>query len=96
MVRDRDRSYDVDFIRRARRIKIKAVLTPVCAPWVNANAERVVGTPRLEGVASMIRLSESHLRTVLVEGSGSVQRQGRVVAWPVPGGVHRRQEREAA
>ncbi len=66
-MRDRDRSYGGAFIARARRIGIKTVLTPVCAPKANAIAERVVGTPRRECVDHIIPLSERHLRVVLVE-----------------------------
>ena len=67
LIRDRDRSYGGDFIARARRIGIKTVLTPVCAPKANAIAERVVGTLRRECVDHIIPLSERHLRAVLVE-----------------------------
>ena len=116
LIRDRDRSYGGDFIERARRIGIKTVLTPVCAPKANAIAERVVGTLRRDCVDHIIPLSERHLRTVLVEyveyynatrphrtleletpdGPRQVQRDGRVVARPVLGGIHHRYEREAA
>ena len=116
LIRDRDRSYGGDFIERARRIGIKTVLTPVCAPKANAIAFAFGGTLRRECVDHIIPLSERQLRAVLVEyveyynatrphrtleletpdGPRQVQRDGRVVARPVLGGIHHRYEREAA
>jgi len=40
LIRDRDRSYGRDLVRRARAIGIETVLTPVQAPQANAVAER--------------------------------------------------------
>lgn len=46
LIRDRDRCYRIDFIAKASRIGIHAVLAPVHAPNANAIAERVIGTLR--------------------------------------------------
>ena len=67
LIRDRDRSYDGDFVRRARAIGIQTVLTPVHAPQANALAERVFGTIRRECLDHLIVLNEAHLRLVLRE-----------------------------
>src|SRR3954469_19723773 len=44
LLRDRDAVYGSEFRRRARRIGIDAVSTPIHAPKANAIAERVIGT----------------------------------------------------
>ena len=67
LIRDRDRSYGGDFVRRARAIGIQTVLTPVHAPQANALAERVFGTIRRECLDHLIVLNEAHLRRVLRE-----------------------------
>ena len=67
LIRDRDRSYGGDFVRRARAIGIQTVLTPVHAPQANALAERVFGTIRRECLDHLIVLNEAHLRLVLRE-----------------------------
>jgi transposase InsO family protein len=67
LVRDRDRVYGGDFVRRAKRLGIETVLTPVHAPRANAVAERVIGTLRRECLDHVIVLNEPHLRAVLAE-----------------------------
>ena len=67
LIRDRDRNYGGDFLRRARTIGIETVLTPVHAPQANALAERVIGTIRRECLDHLIVLNEAHLRRVLRE-----------------------------
>ena len=67
LIRDRDRGYGGDFVRRARAIGIQTVLTPVHAPQANALAERVFGTIRRECLDHLIVLNEAHLLLVLRE-----------------------------
>ena len=67
LIRDRDRCYGSDFVAKASRIGIQAILTPVRAPNANAVAERVIGTLRRECLDHMIVLNERHLSRVLRE-----------------------------
>ena len=67
LIRDRDRSYGGDFVRRAGAIGIETVLTPIQAPKANALAERVIGTIRRECLDHLIVLNERHLRAILRE-----------------------------
>ena len=67
LIRDRDRSYGRDFIRRAARIGIETLPTLVQAPKANALAERVIGTIRRDCTDHIIVLNEKHLRRVLLE-----------------------------
>jgi putative transposase len=67
LVRDRDRVYGGDFVRRAKRLGLETVLTPVRAPRANAVAERVIGTLRRECLDHLTILNEPHLRAVLAE-----------------------------
>jgi putative transposase len=70
LVRDRDASYGGEFGRRAKRLGVDTVLTPIRAPRANAIAERVVGTLRRECLDHLIVLNEQHLRAVLGEFVG--------------------------
>jgi transposase InsO family protein len=67
LVRDRDAIYGRDFVQRAKRLGIEALLTPVRAPRASAVAERGVGTLRRECLDRLIVLNERHLRSVLHE-----------------------------
>jgi transposase InsO family protein len=67
LLRDRDAVYGRDFRKRARRIGIDAISTPIHAPKANDIAERVIGTVRRECLDHLIVLDEQHLRTVLTE-----------------------------
>ena len=67
LVRDRDAVYGRDLRKRARRIGIDAIATPIHAPKANAIAERVIGTLRRECLDHLIVLDEQHLRSVLTE-----------------------------
>ena len=67
LIRDRDCCYGGSFNRRAARLGIEAVLTPIRAPKANAIAERVIGTLRRECLDHLIIINERHLRTMLRE-----------------------------
>ncbi len=67
LIRDRERSYGLDFVRKARGLGIRTMLTPVCAPNANAVAERVIGTLRRECLDHFIVVNGRHLRRVLRE-----------------------------
>ncbi len=67
LLRDRDAAYGGDFARRARRLGIQTLLSPVRAPRANAVAERVVRTLRNECLDHLIIVNEQHLRAVLTE-----------------------------
>jgi hypothetical protein len=67
LMHDRDRCYGGAFIRRAARIGIRTLLTPVRAPKANAIAERLVGRLRRECLDHLIVINERHLRALLAE-----------------------------
>jgi transposase InsO family protein len=67
LLRDRDAVYGRDFQRRAQRIGIDSIVTPIHAPRANAIAERVIGTLRRECLDHLIILDEHHLISVLRE-----------------------------
>ena len=67
LLRDRDRVYGTDFVRRARALGIETLLTPFRAPRANAIAERVVRTFRNECLDHFIIVNEAHLHAVLTE-----------------------------
>jgi transposase InsO family protein len=57
--------YGRNFRRRAQRIGIDAIATPVQSPRANAVVERVIGTLRRECLDHVIVVNEQHLRSVL-------------------------------
>jgi transposase InsO family protein len=67
LLHDRDAVYGRDFRRRARRIGIDAISTPIRAPRANAGIERLIGTLRRECLDHVIVLNERHLTSVLTE-----------------------------
>ena len=67
LIRDRDRCYGGDFVRRAAAMGITTVRSPVRAPQANAIAERVIGTLRRECLDHVLVRNERHLRRVLRE-----------------------------
>jgi hypothetical protein len=67
LLRDRDAVYGRHFRKRARRIGVDAIETPIHAPKANSIAERVIGTLRRECLDHVIVLDEQHLRSVLAE-----------------------------
>jgi transposase InsO family protein len=75
LLRDRDAVYGRDFGRRAERIGIDSVVTPVYVPRANAIAERVIGTLRRECLDHRLVLDEQHLISVLAEFIGYYNRE---------------------
>ena len=67
VIRDRDKIYGVDFVRRVLAIGIEQVLTAPRSPWQNPYCERVIGTLRRECLDHVIVLGEQHLRRILRE-----------------------------
>jgi transposase InsO family protein len=67
LLRDRDAVYGRHFRKRAQRIGIAAIASPIHAPKANAIAERVIGTLRRECLDHVIVLDEQHRRSVLTE-----------------------------
>jgi putative transposase len=67
LLRDRDRVYGGDFLRRAKALGIDTLLTPFRAPKANAIAERVVRTIRNECLDHLLIMNERHLGVVLAE-----------------------------
>ena len=67
LLRDRAAVYGRDCRRRARRIGIDAIATPIRSPRANAVAERVIGTLRRECLDHLIVRDEQHLASVLTE-----------------------------
>jgi putative transposase len=67
LLHDRDAIYGRDFRRRAQRIGIDGLATPIRAPRANAVVERVIGTLRRECLDHIIVTDEQHLTSVLNE-----------------------------
>jgi transposase InsO family protein len=65
LLHDRDAVYGRDFRRRAHRIGIDSIATPVRAPRANAVVEQVIGTLRRECLDHIIVMDEQHLTSVL-------------------------------
>jgi transposase InsO family protein len=67
LLRDRDRLYGGDFVRRAKALGIDTLLTPFRSPKANAIAERVVHSIRSECLEHVLILNERHPGVVLAE-----------------------------
>ena len=65
VLRDRDKIYGADFVRRVHAMGIEQVLTAPRSPWQNPYCERVIGTLRRECLDHVIVLTEHHLRRIL-------------------------------
>ena len=65
VIRDRDKIYGADFVRRVRAMGIEQVLTAPRSPWQNPYCERVIGTLRRDCLDHVIVLGEQHLRRIL-------------------------------
>jgi putative transposase len=67
MIRDRDKKYGQEFVRRVESLGIKLVLISTQSPWQNPHVERVIVSIRRECVVHVIIVNERHLRRVLKE-----------------------------
>jgi putative transposase len=65
LIRDRDKKYGQEFVRRVESLGIKQVLISTQSPWQNPYVERVIGSIRRECLDHVIIFSERHLRRVL-------------------------------
>jgi transposase InsO family protein len=65
VVRDRDRVYGSEFIRRVRAMGIRDRPTSARSPWQNGHAERLIGSIRLECLDHVVVFGERHLRNLL-------------------------------
>jgi transposase InsO family protein len=65
VIRDRDKIYGADFVRRVRAMRVEQVLTAPRSPWQNPYCERVIGTLRRECIDHVIVVGEHHLRRIL-------------------------------
>jgi putative transposase len=65
MIRDRDKKYGEEFVRRVESLGIKQVLISTRSPWQNPYVERVIGSIRRECLDHVIVFSERHLQRVL-------------------------------
>ena len=65
LIRDRDKIYGADFVRRVRAMGIEQVLTAPASPWQNPCCRRAIGTLRRECLDHVIVLGEQHLRRIL-------------------------------
>jgi transposase InsO family protein len=65
LIRDRDKIYGAEFVRRVRAMGIEQVLTAPRSPLQNPYCERVIGTLRRDCLDHVIVLGEQHLRRIL-------------------------------
>jgi transposase InsO family protein len=65
VVRDRDRVYGSDFIRRIRAMGIRDRPISARSPWQNGYAERLIGSIRRECLDHVVVFDERHLRNLL-------------------------------
>ena len=65
VIRDRDKIYGANFVRRVHAMGIEQVLTAPRSPWQNPYCERVIGTIRRDCLDHVIVLGEQHLRRIL-------------------------------
>jgi len=67
LVRDRDKVYGHDFVRRVRSMGIEQIVTSARSPWQNPFAERLIGSIRRECLDHAIVFNERHVRRLLRE-----------------------------
>ena len=106
VVRDRDRVYGSDFIRRIRAMGIRDRPISARSPWQNGYAERLIGSIRRECLDHVVVFGERHLRNLLrsyqqyynecrshlsyAPLSRALTAHGRIAISPVLGGLHHR------
>jgi transposase InsO family protein len=67
LLRDRDGTYGIEFLRRVDAMGIEQVATSARSPWQNPFVESMIGTIRRECLDHTIVLNEMHLRRLLRE-----------------------------
>lgn len=67
LIHHRDRKFAMTFDTVFEAEGARVILTPLMAPWANANADRCVGSARRECLDWMLILSQRHLDSVLSE-----------------------------
>ena len=65
IIRDRDKIYGANFVRRVHAMGIEQLLTAPRSPWQNPYCERVIGTLRRDCLDRVAVLGEQHLRRIL-------------------------------
>jgi transposase InsO family protein len=65
VVRDRDRAYGSEFIRRIRAMGIRDRPISARSPWQNGYAERLIGSIRRECLDHVVVFGERHARNLL-------------------------------
>jgi transposase InsO family protein len=65
VVRDRDRVYGGEFIRRIRAMGMRDRPIAARSPWQNGYAERLIGSIRRECLDHVVVFGEGHLRNLL-------------------------------
>ena len=65
LLRDRDRIYGHDFVRRVDAMGIEQVAISARSPWHNPHVERIIGSIRRECLDHVIVINETHLRRIL-------------------------------
>jgi len=70
ILRDRDRIYGADFVRRVRSMGIEEILIAPRSPWQNPYCKRVIGNIRRDCLDHVVILGATHLRRVLKDYAG--------------------------
>jgi transposase InsO family protein len=65
LIRDRDKKYGNEFVRRVESLDMKQVLISPRSPWQNPYVERVIGSIRRECLDHTVIFNERHLRRIL-------------------------------
>jgi putative transposase len=65
LIRDRDKKYGQEFVRRVESLGIKEVLISAQSPWQTPFVERIIGSIRRECLDHVVIFNEKHLRRVL-------------------------------
>jgi putative transposase len=65
LLRDRDKTYGANFLKRVHSLGIQEVLTAPRSPWQNPYVERLIGSIRRECVDHVIVFNEKHLKRTL-------------------------------